>query len=69
MPSARRPGIDVGGKSWGIYANGGNNTAAYRSLATGSVPVGGTFKIDMDNGLIDTGSSDGFVLAKRQCHE
>ena len=26
------------------------------------MPVGGTFKIDMDTGFIDTGNSDGFVL-------
>ena len=52
-----------------MYANGGNNTAAYRSLATGSVPVGGTFKIDMDNGLIDTGQFRWVRLAKRQRHE
>jgi phosphatidylinositol-3-phosphatase len=55
------PGIDVGGKSWGIYANDTNFTAAYRGFSA-SVPVGGTLKVDMDNGFINTGFSDGFVL-------
>jgi PKD repeat protein len=55
------PGIDVDGKSWGIYANDNNFTAGYRAFDN-SVPVGGGFKIDMDNGFIDTGNADGFVL-------
>jgi len=55
------PGIDVGGKSWGMYANDNNFTAAYRGFSN-SVPVGGTVKLDMDNGYINTGFSDGFVL-------
>jgi hypothetical protein len=59
--SGTSPGIDVSGKSWGIYANDNNFTAAYRAFSN-SLPVGGTFKVDMDNGFINTGSSDGFVL-------
>jgi len=55
------PGIDVSGNSWGVYANSGAAAAAYRSFSN-SVPVGGTFKIDMDNGFIGSDDSDGFVL-------
>jgi hypothetical protein len=59
--SGASPGIDTSGKSWGIYANDNNFTAAYR-VFDNSVPVGGTVKLDMDNGYINTGYSDGFVL-------
>lgn len=55
------PGIDVDGKSWGIYANSNNFTAAYRGFDN-AVPVGGGFRIDMRNGFINTGNADGFVL-------
>ena len=55
------PGIDTSGKSWGIYANNNNFTAAYRAFNS-SLPVGGTFKMDMDNGFIDTSNTVGFVL-------
>jgi hypothetical protein len=53
--------IDTGGNSWGVYANSDNNTAAYRGF-NASLPVGGTLLISMDNGYINTGASDGFVL-------
>ncbi len=55
------PGIDTAGKSWGIYANKTNFTAAYRGFNS-AVPVGGTVRLDMDNGYIDNGNADGFVL-------
>ncbi len=55
------PGIDVSGKSWGIWANSGNFTAAYRAFNS-SLVVGQSLLISMDNGYIDTGASDGFVL-------
>ena len=55
------PGIDVGGQSWGIYANSGGAVAAYRGF-NNSIPVDGTFRIDMDNGYIGNDDSDGFVL-------
>ncbi len=55
------PGIDTGGRSWALYAHGANFTAAYRGFSN-SVPVGGTVKLDMDNGFIDAGNADGFVL-------
>jgi hypothetical protein len=55
------PGIDTSGKSWGMYANSGNTSVAYRAFAS-SIPVGGTLKIDMRNGYINTGGIDGFAL-------
>jgi uncharacterized repeat protein (TIGR03803 family) len=56
------PGIDTFGQSWGIYAYGGNYTAAYRTFADGSLAVGQSLLLSMDNGYIDNGQSDGFVL-------
>ncbi len=55
------PSIDTGGVSWGIYANSGNNTAAYRGFNS-SLAVGGTFQVNMDNGYINTGNTVGFAL-------
>jgi hypothetical protein len=55
------PGIDTSGESWAMYANSGNTSVAYRAFAS-SVPVGGTLKIDMRNGYINTGGIDGFTL-------
>ncbi len=60
--SGAGPGIDVAGKSWGIYANSANFTAAYRAFATGSLAVGQTFSLNMDNGLIDAGQPVGFTI-------
>ncbi len=52
--------------SWGMYANtnGGNNVAiAYRAFTGGSLAVGQTFSIGMDNGYVDAdGGAIGFVL-------
>ena len=56
------PGIDVGGKSWGIYANSGNYTAAYRTFTNGPLMLGQSLLINMDNGYIDSGQSVGLVL-------
>ncbi len=56
------PGIDVNGKSWGIYANKGNYAAAYRSFAYGPLQVDQSLSLSMDNGYIDSGRYVGFVL-------
>ena len=56
------PGIDVGGRSWGMYANSNNFATAYRAFANGPLQVGQMFLIDMDNGFIDTNSSVGLVM-------
>ncbi|MGO9527723.1 MAG: TIM-barrel domain-containing protein [Verrucomicrobiia bacterium] len=51
------PGINTDGQSWGLYANSGNTSVAYRAiepLATGpALSAGATFQIDMDNGWIN----------------
>jgi List-Bact-rpt repeat protein len=62
------PGIDIGGKSWFLYANNvecgsPEITTAYRAFADGPVQVGDKLLLDMDNGLNDVGgSSVGFTL-------
>jgi subtilase family serine protease len=56
------PGIDVNGKSWGIYANNGNYATAFRSFAYGPLQVGQSLSLSMDNGNIDSGRYVGFVL-------
>lgn len=52
--------INVGGDSWGLYANGGATAVAYRPLTGSSLSAGQTFSIDMDNGWND--GVVGFVL-------
>ncbi len=56
------PGIDVNGKSWGLYAYNDNYAAAYRTFAYGPLQTGQSFSFSMDNGYIDNGSYIGFVL-------
>jgi hypothetical protein len=60
--SGTSPGIDVSGKSWGIYANSNNFTAAWRAFPGRQLQVGQSFVMSMDNGYIDGGGSIGFVL-------
>ncbi|MGO9527920.1 MAG: cellulase family glycosylhydrolase [Verrucomicrobiia bacterium] len=59
-------GIDVNGKSWGLYANtnGSQGTAvACRSFAEGSLGVGQSFNISMDNGYVNSGGGAvGWIL-------
>jgi alpha-amylase len=62
------PGIDINGKSWGLYANGvycgGASIAAeYRAFDIGPLQVSGQVMIDMANGYNDnSGSVVGFTL-------
>lgn len=49
------------GTSWGLFANSGNVTSAIRPIA-GGLPIGATFAIDLDNGFLNNGSSQGFSL-------
>lgn len=49
------------GTSWGMYANSGNTANAVRPF-TGSLSVGQTFSISMDNGNVDTGGTVGLGL-------
>jgi predicted outer membrane repeat protein len=53
--------IDVGGDSWGIYANGGNLTVAYRPF-TNSLAASDLLGVEMDNGYVNATGSVGFVL-------
>jgi subtilase family serine protease len=57
------PGIDVNGKSWGIYGYNNGYATAYRALAYGPLQVGQTLSFSMDNGYINSGGPYvGFVL-------
>jgi hypothetical protein len=56
------PGIDTGGRSWGLYANSGALTAAYRAFGGSALAVGQTFRVSMDNGYIEGGNTVGFTL-------
>lgn len=49
--------IDTAGRSWGIYANGGNTTFATRYFGAGPLSSGYTIDADFDNGWIDNGGS------------
>jgi hypothetical protein len=60
--SGAAPGIDTAGKSWAMYANSGNNAAAYRTFSNGPLLAGQSLLIDMDNGYVDSGGSVGFAL-------
>ena len=55
--------IDTGGRSFGLYANGGNTTFASRYFAR-STPLtsGYTIEADFDNGWIENGDSDAIGL-------
>lgn len=50
------------GRAWGMYANGGGVTNAFRSFTSGSMTVGQTFSMDFDNGHINTGGTVGLGL-------
>jgi len=61
--STTGPGINsANSRSWGAYANSGNNAIATRPFVTPLV-VGQTFGASMDNGFIDNGSSVGVAVA------
>jgi len=49
--------IDTGGRSWGLFANSGELSAATRGFAAGLLGIGQTFVFDFDNGFIDSGST------------
>lgn len=55
--------IDVGGKSFGIFANNAQTAAdAIRPLTGGSLSVGQTITLSIDSGFIQTGGAQGFGL-------
>ncbi len=55
-------GIDVGGVSWGLYANNGQVADAVRPFTGGIIVVGQTVSVDFDNGFIDKGGTVGIGL-------
>jgi len=59
-------GIDVNGKSWGLYANTNvsqGTAVAFRSFTEGSLVVGQSFNISMDNGWVNSGGGAmGWIL-------
>ncbi len=64
--SAPSGNIDTAGRSWGMYANGSDAVlnalaVAYRPF-TGSLSVGQTLTLAMDNGFIDNSYMVGFSL-------
>lgn len=64
--NAKNPGpsgnIDTAGRSWGMYANSGQTASAIRPLTGGSLLVGQTITLSIDNGFLDNGSSEGFGI-------
>jgi hypothetical protein len=54
--------IDTAGRSWGEYANNNYVASGLRPFS-GTLSIGQTFAIDLDNGFIDNGSSVGFTLS------
>ncbi len=57
-------GIATGTHAWGTFANGANfqDAVAFRGFTGGSMLVGQTFSISMENGGVQTGGSAGFTL-------
>ncbi len=53
--------INSSGKAWGMYANSGGLSEAFRSIIS-PLGAGTSFSIDMDNGFIDNGSTVGLAL-------
>ena len=53
--------IDIGGTSWGLYANSANLAVAYRAFSN-SLAAGGILGVDMDNGYVNASGTVGFVL-------
>lgn len=59
--------IDIGGRSWGLYANSGNTSDAVRTFSVGGLNAsnvlapGESFQISFDTGYID-GGTVGFAL-------
>ncbi len=55
--------IDTGGDAWGLFANGGGLSEAFR-LFTTDMDVDDRFSINMDNGFIDNGATVGLALQR-----
>ena len=53
--------VDVSGSSWGLYANSGYMSYATRPFA-GTLGIGQSVILDMDNGYVEAGGQFGFTL-------
>jgi hypothetical protein len=53
--------INTGGKAWGMYANSGGQSNAFRTFSADFTP-GTVFTIKMDNGWIESGGAVGLGL-------
>ena len=53
--------VDVSGSSWGLYANSGYMSYATRPF-DGTLGIGQSVILDMDNGYVETGGQFGFTL-------
>jgi len=49
-------------RAWGMWANGGAQADAYRPFTGGPLGIGEKFRMDFDNGYVDTGGSVGLGL-------
>lgn len=52
----------TGHRSWGMYANSGEQANAYRDFLGGGMAVGQTFSMDFDNGYLQAGAAVGLGL-------
>jgi hypothetical protein len=52
----------AGNRAWGMWAKDGGLAEAYRGFGYTTLAVGQTFKIDMDNGNVQSGGTVGFAL-------
>ena len=53
--------IDTSGRAWGLYANSGYSATATRPFS-GTLGIGQSVLLDMDNGFIDNNATFGFTL-------
>jgi len=57
-PATVAPGIDTAGVSWGLSASNATSTSAFamRPFTGGSLSIGQTFEISLQNGYVDGGA-------------
>ena len=55
-------GAGANGNSWGMYANSGAQSAAFRGFTGGSLTIGQSFQLTLDTNNINNGSAVGFTL-------
>lgn len=55
-------GIDTSGESWGMWSSTTGSVDVYRSFTNGTLGIGESFLIDLDNGWVNSGGSVGLGL-------